>query len=333
MKSLTKHRLSNAKIRELVRANFGDDEEIGEIRELKGGFFNSAYSIERLRENDKIVLKVSVAEGTRLLSYEKRTMDTEVEMYRLLAEKTTVPAPKVLACDFSKQRIPSHYFFMTLLEGVTMNHVKLDSENAAAIQRELADIFSQIHRIKGAYFGYFTEDPACRFPTWRQAFLHMMGMILKDGKDHGIKLPYERYERILAKHVPLLDDITEPVLVDYDLHPGNIFLKKQGDRYVVEGIVDFERAFWGDPYADFPAAFLMVDDVRQNPGFWETYRGLSNIDHDLTNAEEIRSLLYRLYLFTIMQVEIYRFGFFYAKLQSTFSKMVADRCLDKLEKR
>ena len=34
--------------------------EIGSITELKGGMFNSAYMIERIKENDKIVLKVSI---------------------------------------------------------------------------------------------------------------------------------------------------------------------------------------------------------------------------------------------------------------------------------
>ncbi len=30
-----------------------------------------------------------------------------------------------------------------------------------------------------------------------------------------------------------------PSLVDYDLWPGNIFVKKAGEEYVIEGILDF----------------------------------------------------------------------------------------------
>ena len=50
MKSRTKNRLSEEKIRELVRIHFGQDCETGEITELTGGMFNAIYRIERERE-------------------------------------------------------------------------------------------------------------------------------------------------------------------------------------------------------------------------------------------------------------------------------------------
>lgn len=60
MKSITKNHLSREKIIQLITHCFKDCFEVGEIIELKGGFFNSAYLIERLNFHDKIVLKVSV---------------------------------------------------------------------------------------------------------------------------------------------------------------------------------------------------------------------------------------------------------------------------------
>ena len=332
MKSITKHRLTREQITHLVKVNFGDSCEVGTITELKGGFFNTAYLIERLREQDQMVLKVSVAEGTRLLSYEVATMYTEVEVYRLISEQTTIPAPKVLASDFSRRDIPSDYFFMTYMKGEAMTKVKLSKNNKEEIDRELAGYFAQLHQIKGSFYGYFKwktkQEP---YSSWKDAFLGMMGMILSDGKEHGIKLPYDSYEKQMKEKAHYFEAITSPVLVDYDLHPGNIFLKKQGDSYVIEGIVDFERAFWGDPYADFPAAFLMAEDIRRRPVFWEEYRKQAGIDHDITKEEEIRYLFYRLYIFTIMAVEIYRYGFLYSRVQSYFSMKVVRKCLDQLE--
>ncbi|MFA9463934.1 MAG: phosphotransferase family protein [Velocimicrobium sp.] len=331
MKSITKNQVSEDDIKKLVNVNFGDSCEIVSIEELKGGCFNSAYLIERLNEKDKIVLKVSVAQGTRLLSYETTTMITEVEVYKLLAEQTTIPTPKLLAYDFSKKYIESNYFFMTALEGEAMSNVKLEKENKESIQKELANYFAQMHQIKGNYFGYFTKNDKCQFSTWKQAFLHMMEMILSDGKEHKIKLPYKRYEKQIKEKANYLEEIQEPILVNYDLHPGNIFLKKRGDNYSIEGIVDFERAFWGDPYADFPAAFLRIDDIRKKPVFWEMYKKEAKVCHDITKEEEIRLCLYRLYIFTIMSVEIYRYNFLYAKIQYLISKKVAMSCLKKLE--
>ncbi len=70
MKSRTKNLLSEEQIKELVKVNFGDSCQVGKVTELKGGMFNSAYLIERLKEKDEIVLKVSIVPGTKTLTYE-----------------------------------------------------------------------------------------------------------------------------------------------------------------------------------------------------------------------------------------------------------------------
>lgn len=332
MKSHTKTVLSNDQILQLVKTHFGENSEIKSIKELKGGFFNSAYAIERINEEDAIILKVSAQKSSRLLTYEKDLMRTEVEVYRLLAEKTTVPIPKLLAFDFSRIIVPCDYFFMSRLTGETMNHVRLSKSENEEIQKELADYIAQIHGIQGTYFGYFSQDSDTQYTSWKKAFLHMFDDLLKDGMERNIRLPYETYRTILEKQASILDTVQQPSLVDFDLHPGNIFLKKQNGKYVIEGIVDFERAFWGDPYAEFPAAFLMISDVRNNPVFWKEYRKNQQIDHDFTRSEEMKSQLYRLYLFTIMCVEIGRYGFFYSRFQSFFSKTVIKHCLAQIKR-
>ena len=88
MKSRTKNRLSEEKIRELVRLHFGQDCRLGEIKELKGGMFNAIYRIERLDEKDAVILKAGVISGTTLLTYERDIMPVEVECYRMIREQT-----------------------------------------------------------------------------------------------------------------------------------------------------------------------------------------------------------------------------------------------------
>ncbi len=124
MKSMTKNLLTEEQIRNLVKVNFGDNCSVGNITELKGGMFNSAYLIERPGEKDSIVLKVSLKPGTKTLTYEKDPMPTEVAVFQLVEEKTTIPTPRVLDYDFSKKHIPSNYFFMTVLEGTAMHKVQ-----------------------------------------------------------------------------------------------------------------------------------------------------------------------------------------------------------------
>ena len=150
MKSRTKNRLSEEKIRELVRIHFGRECETGEITELTGGMFNAIYRIERKNEKDAVILKVGVIPDTTLLTYERDIMPVEVECYRMIREQTTVPVPEVLAYDFSKRYIESNYFFMTELKGEPFSKVmkKMGQENADRIREELAGYLYQIHGIK-----------------------------------------------------------------------------------------------------------------------------------------------------------------------------------------
>lgn len=328
MKSKTKNRLSEEKIRELVRIHFGRECETGEITELTGGMFNAIYRIERKNEKDAVILKVGVIPDTTLLTYERDIMPVEVECYRMIREQTTVPVPEVLAYDFSKRYIESNYFFMTELKGEPFSKVmkKMGQENADRIREELAGYLYQIHGVKGKYFGYFTKDERRQYSTWKEAFFHMFRQILADGREHRVKLPYARIMAALQRHDGSLEDVTEPVLVEYDCHEGNIFVKKTGNSYTIEGILDFERAFWGDPIADFPTAFVFTDDIRKETAFLNAYLRVSG-RNAYTETDAVKYQLYRMYILTIMAAETFRYGFLYGKLQGMWAKWQLRKCL------
>jgi Phosphotransferase enzyme family len=44
-----------------------------------------------------------------------------------------------------------------------------------------------------------------------------------------------------------LDDVRTPVLVHFDLWDGNILLDRISGSVEIGGLIDAERAFWGDP--------------------------------------------------------------------------------------
>ena len=328
MKSRTKNRLSEEKIRELVRIHFGRECETGEITELTGGMFNAIYRIERKNEKDAVILKVGVIPDTTLLTYERDIMPVEVECYRMIREQTTVPVPEVLAYDFSKRYIESNYFFMTELKGEPFSKVmkKMGQENADRIREELAGYLYQIHGIKGKYFGYFTKDERRQYSTWQEAFFHMFRQVLADGREHRVKLPYARIMAALQRHDGSLEDVREPSLVEYDCHEGNIFVKKTGNSYTIEGILDFERAFWGDPIADFPTAFVFTDDIRKETAFLNAYLRVSG-RNAYTETDAVKYQLYRMYILTIMAAETFRYGFLYGKLQGMWAKWQLRKCL------
>lgn len=334
MKSKTKNILTDDKIRELAKINFGSRCEVRNITELKGGMFNAIYRLDRVHENDRVVLKVGAAPGTPLLTYERDLMPAEVACLHMIEAQALVPVPKVLAFDFSKKHISSNYFFMTAMEGVPLSSVskKMSQDNLSKIKRELGGYLAQIHQIKGTYYGYFTEDPRCQYTTWKEAFTQMFGRILKDCHVRHVRLPYSRIEQAIAKNAKYLEGRKRPALIDYDCHEGNIFVKKNGDTYEIEGILDLERAFWGDPIADFPAAFIFVDDIRREKDFLAGYLKENPEMSSLTEADTIRYQLYRMYILVIMAAEIFRYGFLYGQLQAVWAKYGIKKCLRELER-
>lgn len=329
MKSRTKNLLGEQKIRELVKVHFGESCEVSRIEELKGGMFNAIYLIERKKE--RIVLKVGVVPGTPLLTYERDVMPTEVECFRLVREQTSVPVPEVLAYDFSKTRIKSNYFFMTAMEGVTLSSVskKMAKDNLDAVKAELAGYLAQLHRIKGPYYGYFTQDPARQFTTWKDAFFCMFDQLLADAEERNTRLPYGKIRRALSENTVYLEDLTAPCLVEFDCHEGNVFVKQVDGVYRIEGILDLERAFWGDPIGDFPTAFVFTDDIRKEPVFLNAYlKAVGKSSY--TAADAKRYQLYRLYILTIMAAEVFRYDFLYAKLQGAWARRNISKCLKEL---
>ena len=107
-------------------------------------------------------------------------------------------------------------------------------------------------------------------------------------------------------------------------------MKNAGSGYHIEGILDFERAFWGDPAADFPAAFIFKDDLRKEKAFLAAYMEATG-KTAYTKADENKYQLYRLYILTIMAAETFRYGFLYGRLQGMWAKSQIKKCLKYLE--
>jgi fructosamine-3-kinase len=334
MDSKTKNLISNEKINELVKASFGDNVTVNSITELKDGMFNSAYLIGLKDSPSEIILKVGPSPNVELLTYEKDIMRTEIAVYEMIQSKTNIPVPKILKYDFSKKLISSDYFFMTKLNGQVWKEIRkeLSNEDKERLKEEIGKYTSQLHSIKGKHFGYFSNEVDKQYRTWSAAFLAMVENIMADGKKYGIKLSYDKIVSVIKDKSVLLDEVKEPSLVDFDLWAGNVFLIKKEGSYVVEGIVDFERAFWGDPYADFTSSIMIYDNVLKEASFQKGYSKQNNKPLKFTNEDKCRMLLYRIYMSLILAIESYRFSKIYAFIIRCYSKSYIKRYIRELGK-
>lgn len=101
----------------------------------------------------------------------------------------------------------------------------------------------------------------------------------------------------------VLDDVTRPALVHFDLWQGNILVAGEPGARRIGGIIDGERMFWGDPAADFVSLALfgdMEEDKDFLAGYGESAPG-GPVEFDA--SLRLRLALYRAYLYLIMLVE------------------------------
>jgi len=313
MISNTKSILSRETIEMIVSENFGKEVVVDTITELTEGWFNAVYILsfagQGVQGYNELVLKTGVQESKYVLSYERDIMRAEVFIYSLL-EETIVPTPKVIVHDFSKSLVDCDYFFMEKLRG--SNWMKLDEvispENKEKLIAELARYTATLHSIKGNHFGYLKEDKNFQFPDWSSGFKVMMSILIQDGRDGGLDLPYDAIMTAFEPLWEILNEVTEPCLVNFDMWKKNIMLVEKDGEYVIDGMIDHERAFYGDPYAEFISSETICGDVRDNKIFTENYSLITGKPLTFTRNDTIRLRMYKIYLTLLMGVEVYRYN-------------------------
>lgn len=307
MDSLTKAKVSEEEIKNLVRKVLGWDNPQMKITALTGGCFNLSYRVE-LDEEEAVIIKIGPPGDVDLLSYEEDMMATELWIHHLIEDLPQVRVPNILFSDLSCEIIPYPFFIMSSLKGKPLNTVEdLPQKDKIHIYKTLARFMAEIHRIKGDHFGYALMRDQLKEKDYFQAYLHMVQVILSDGRKREIRLPAEE-ERILScirKYKTSFDKVKEPLMVHYDLWAGNLFVDKnaEGD-WELEAIIDFERGFYADPAAEFIQVLAHID-LEKDSWFLEEYNKVADIPFYYTTDAANRLDLFWMYLCLIMVIESY----------------------------
>jgi len=292
--SFSKIALSAEAARAIVAHHFGSAVRLERFEELKEGFFNAAALLE-LSDGQKLVLKAAPPAEVQVLRYERDLLRAEVEAMRLLAAETGVPVPAVRIYDATCRLLPSPFFAMDFLPGEPYHKLRprLSPAEQAQVEREMGRLTRAIGAVTGPSFGYWAQ-PCAAGLSWRECFAGMTRGVLQDGIDAEVdlELPYDEIYQRMAAHFDVLDCVDTPRLVHWDLWDGNVFVDPQSLRVV--GLIDFERALWGDPLIE--AVFGDIDGCQN---------ALEGYGEDLLAAPggRMRRLLYNIYLHLIMVIE------------------------------
>lgn len=298
MESASKTKVSQAVAQQIVHRSFGDTIRLLECIELHEGYFSAAYRL-RLNDGRCFILKVAPPHNVRVLRYEYDIISAEVEVMTLVRQQTQLPIAEVVAFDRSCELVASPYMLVTFLPGQSLASVRAHVSASAreAIEHELGGYMRQLHAITGDSFG-LAHPQAKRFGTWREAFLDLFEMVLLDGEEQHIPLPnsYAQIRALLQRAAPALDNISHPSLVHWDMWDGNIFVDQQHQH--ITGLIDFERALWGDPL--FENQYIALTEPA---AYLQGYGKSLFVDQQARD----RRLLYNLYLFSILMIEaVYR---------------------------
>jgi aminoglycoside phosphotransferase (APT) family kinase protein len=271
-------------------------------RRLTGGTFNAVHLVT-LAAGTRLVVKIPPDPDTPLLRYEQGILGTEALFYQLAGQCREVTVPSVIAVEATGAA--GGYLVMTQCPGSPWPEVapKPSGAERDQLRAALGALVARVHTITGSGFGYPSESVGPLRETWRAAFLDMVDAVLADAGTYTVTLPRPAvYIRDwFDARAAVLDEVTTPALVHFDLWDGNILVSSSPGGHRIGALIDAERAFWGDPLADF-VSLALFGDIERDTAFLDGYRAAGGtVTFDF--AARRRLSLYRTYLNLIMWVE------------------------------
>lgn len=260
--------------------------------------YNTALRL-RLRDGRRLVLKIAPDPAADRLTYERDLLRTEAAFHRAAA--AVLPVPGVVALRRGGRAVDRDVLLLDELPGTNWHSTTVGSAEGVALRRELGGLLAGLHRLHADGFGY-PQFPLA--PDWPTAFRGMMGALLADAERLRTDQdwPLDRIAAALDRHGAVLEDVRRPALVHFDLWAGNILVSDGR----ITGVVDGERAFWGDPLAELVSLALFGDVTDsadpQHVALLAGYRAAGG-HLDLDERGRRRLLLYRCHLYLIMLVE------------------------------
>jgi aminoglycoside phosphotransferase (APT) family kinase protein len=277
-------------------------DQVAGCRSLTGGTFNAVHLVG-LADGTGLVVKIPPGPDTPLLRYEQGILGTEALYYQLAGQCRDVTVPAVIAVDATGAA--GGYLVMTQCPGSPWPELTPLPGGAerAELRAELGRQVARLHTITGTGFGYPSLAVGPLRESWREAFLDMVDAVLADAGRFAVTLPRPAagVRDWFTARAAVLDQVTTPVLVHFDLWDGNILVESSSAGRRIGALIDAERAFWGDPLAEFISLALFAD-IEQDHAFLQGYRaggGTATFD----NAARQRLCLYQAYLYLIMWVE------------------------------
>ncbi len=251
---------------------------------IRTGKFNTSYYVHAGGED--LVLRIAPPAGAVFCFYERGMMKQEPAIHRLLREETRVPVARVVALDDSRETIDRDFLLMERLPGTALSDGPACDPDR--ILEAVGRCLAEVHALTADAYGYLgAHRPMEPQTTWAEAFRVMWGKLIEDivATSHYDAAEAKRLVGLLEAHLALFDRPAEASLLHMDIWSQNLLVDGEGR---LSGIVDWDRALWGDPEIEF--AVLDYCGISR-PAFWRGY----GRERDTSRQARLRGVFYFLY--------------------------------------
>lgn len=254
------------------------------LRPITTGKFNSSYWVQA--GEMELVLRIAPPDNAVFVFYERKMMRQEPALHVLLREKTSVPVAEIVVFDDSQTHLDRDYMLMTRLAGRPLTEAPY--VNQSHVLRQVGEYLAQVHALTASQHGYIgAHRPMPPQNNWADAFIIMWHKMIDDivsvGHYDGAESSHLR--RLLDQYLPLFDRPIASCLLHMDIWHQNILVDDSG---TVTGLVDWDRALWGEPEIEF--AVLDYCGIAK-PAFWQGY----GQPRDWSPEAQVRQIFYLLY--------------------------------------
>ena len=248
------------------------------------GKFNDSFFVQAGAK--ELVLRIAPPRDSVFVFYERDMMRQEPGIHELLLKETKVPVAPILCFDDSLEILDRDFLLMERLPGSPLTQASHLSYSR--VLQQVGAYLSETHLQTRTQYGYLGEHhPMEPQEKWVDAFQIMWHKMIADivSVGHYDNEESSLFLRLLDKHLSLFDREFPASLLHMDIWHQNILVNEEGQ---VTGIVDWDRALWGDPEIEF--AVLDYCGISEPP-FWEGY----NEKRDLSPDARVRQIFYLLY--------------------------------------
>jgi len=265
------------------------------FRPVPTGKYNTTFEVKLERDGgaadapEAVILRIAPPDGTGGTFYEKGMMAQEPEIHEIVRSRTRIPVAEIYAYDTSRRVVERDFLIMERLPGVALSEI--GARTSAFYDRVLEQVgrmLAELHSITAERYGYLGAHN-CMEPQgdWLSAFRVMWNKLIDDIVAVGAYEPEEAaaLRGLFDRHAGAFDRPVAASLLHMDIWGQNILVDPSGR---VTGLVDWDRALWGDPEIEF--AVLDYCGVSRS-AFWRGY----GRPRDESPRARVRWIFYYLY--------------------------------------